>query len=243
MFQNIEKQSVSDTVFSQITSKILEGELSPGEKLPGERQLCQLLGVNRSAVREAIKRLQQAGLVEVRHGGASTVMDYLDNGGLELLPQLLITSEGKMRLEVARSIVSMRQSMAPNIAEACARKRKQKIVDELHSLLEQMQQADNVEQLQTLAFAYWRTIVAGSGNIAFRLAFNSMQKAYLKIWSVLSNILEPELRDLDNLAKLNQAIAHQDPAAAHQAASDYLMNGTAAMNQMLNAYGQSEIPS
>lgn len=241
MFESITKNSISDTVFGQITAKILEGELAAGEKLPGERQLCEQLGVNRSAVREAIKRLQQAGLVQVRHGGASTVMDYLDNGGLELLPQLLITSEGKMRLEVARSIVSMRQSMAPDIAQSCARKRKQKTVDELYGLLKQMQATDDIEALQTLAFAYWRTLVAGSGNIAYRLAFNSMQKAYQKIWALLANILEPELRDLDSLTALTQAIEQQDEAAAHEAASNYLMNGTSAMNTMLNAYGQSEI--
>lgn len=241
MFENITKQSISDTVFDQLTAKILDGDIDAGEALPSERQLCELLGVNRGAVREALKRLQQAGLVEVRHGGATTVLDYLDNGGLELLPQLMITPEGKMRLEVARSIVGMRQSMAPDIAKACASKRKDKHLEQLQSLLSQMQRTDKADELQTLAFAYWRELVAGSGNIAFRLAFNSMQKAYDKIWSLLANVLEPELRDLTNLEKLTQAIAEQNPEDAHHFATQYLLNGTNAMNAVLNAYGQSEI--
>lgn len=241
MFENIAKRSISDTVFDQLTAKILDGELDAGEALPSERQLCELLGVNRGAVREAIKRLQQAGLVAVRHGGATTVLDYLDNGGLELLPQLMITPEGKMRLEVARSIVSMRQSMAPDIAKACAGKRKPKHLTELQSLLAQMQASDDAGELQTLAFAYWRALVAGSGNIAYRLAFNSMQKAYEKIWSRLADVLEPELRDLENLAQLTHAIAAQNGEQAHHFASQYLLNGTNAMNAVLNAYGQAEI--
>jgi fatty acid metabolism transcriptional regulator FadR len=241
MFQHIAKQSISDTVFDQLTAKILDGELDAGETLPGERSLCELLGVNRGAVREAIKRLQQAGLVDVRHGGKTTVLDYLDHGGLELLPQLMITPEGKMRLEVARSIVSMRQSMAPDIAKACAQKRKAKHLQQMQSLLTQMQQTDDAKELQTLAFAYWRELVAGSGNIAYRLAFNSMQKAYDKIWSLLASVLEPELRDLDNLEKLTQAIAEQDADQAQHFASEYLLNGTNAMNAVLNAYGQAEI--
>ncbi|MDD9891883.1 MAG: GntR family transcriptional regulator [Gammaproteobacteria bacterium] len=241
MFENITKQSISDTVFDQLTAKILDGDIDAGEALPSERQLCELLGVNRGAVREALKRLQQAGLVEVRHGGATTVLDYLDNGGLELLPQLMITPEGKMRLEVARSIVGMRQSMAPDIAKACASKRKEKHLQQLQSLLAQMQNTNNTDELQTLAFAYWRELVAGSGNIAFRLAFNSMQKAYDKIWSLLANVLEPELRDIANLEKLTQAIAEQNPEDAHHFATQYLLNGTNAMNAVLNAYGQSEI--
>ncbi len=148
-----------------------------------------------------------------------------------------------MRLEVARSIVSMRQSMAPDIAKSCAKKRKPHHLEELQSLLRQMQTATQTSELQTLAFAYWRTLVAGSGNIAFRLAFNSMQKAYDKIWALLANVLEPELRDTANLEKLTQAIAEQNAEDAHHFATQYLLNGTNAMNAVLNAYGQSEIPS
>lgn len=146
-----------------------------------------------------------------------------------------------MRLEVARSIVTMRQNMAPDIAKSCAQKRKSKQLQELENLLQQMQETDDAKALQTLAFAYWRSLVAGSGNIAYRLAFNSMQKAYEKIWSLLADVLEPELRDLDNLGKLTQAIADQNASDAHHYASQYLLNGTEAMNRVLNAYGQTEI--
>lgn len=241
MPENLIKQSVSHNVFDQLCGQIIDGQLKSGSALPSERKLCEQLGVNRGAVREALKRLQQASLIEIRHGGKTTVLDYLDNGGLELLPQLMITPEGKMRLEVARSIVSMRQSMAPDIARACASKRQDKQVEQLQSLLQQMQEAHQTEQLQTLAFAYWRELVAGSGNIAFRLAFNSMQKAYQRIWALLANVLESELRDLSSLAQLTQAIADRDADAAHHFASQYLENGTQAMNAVLNAYGQSEI--
>lgn len=241
MFNAIIKQSLADSVFDQVTGQILAGELAAGQALPSERKLCEQIGVNRGAVREAIKRLQQAGLVDVRHGGSTTVLDYLDSGGLELLPQLMFSPEGKMRLEVARSIVTMRQNMAPDIAQSCAQKRKPKQLQELKNLLQQMQETDDAKALQTLAFAYWRSLVAGSGNIAYRLAFNSMQKAYEKIWSLLADVLEPELRDLDNLGKLTQAIADQNASDAHHYASQYLLNGTQAMNTVLNAYGQTEI--
>lgn len=241
MFNAITKQSLADSVFDQVTGQILAGELAAGQTLPSERKLCEQIGVNRGAVREAIKRLQQAGLVDVRHGGSTTVLDYLDSGGLELLPQLMFSPEGKMRLEVARSIVTMRQNMAPDIAKSCAQKRKSKQLQELENLLQQMQETDDAKALQTLAFAYWRSLVAGSGNIAYRLAFNSMQKAYEKIWSLLADVLEPELRDLDNLGKLTQAIADQNASDAHHYASQYLLNGTEAMNRVLNAYGQTEI--
>jgi DNA-binding FadR family transcriptional regulator len=211
--------------------------------LPSERQLSDLLGVNRGAVREAVKRLQQAGLVEVRHGGTTTVLDYLDNGGLELLPHLIFSPEGVVRVEVARSIVNMRQTMAPDIAKSCAKKRKAKHLETLESLLQQMKETDKVEELQNLAFAYWKEMVTGSGNIAYRLAFNSMQKAYEKIWSLLANVLQTEVEDLDNLSKLTQAIADQNPEDAKHYATQYVLNGTNAMNKVLDTYANQEIAS
>ena len=58
--------------------------MQPGESLPSERRLAEVLGVSRPAVREAIKRLTEAGLVEVRQGDATTVRDFRRHAGLEI---------------------------------------------------------------------------------------------------------------------------------------------------------------
>src|SRR5487761_1573213 len=42
--------------------------LAPGDRLPGERELCELLGVSRASVREALRSLQTRGIVAVQHG-------------------------------------------------------------------------------------------------------------------------------------------------------------------------------
>ena len=73
MFRAVSKQSLSDAVFDQLRERIMREDLKVGDELPPERLLCELLDVNRGSVREAIKRLQQAGLVQVRQGGPTTV--------------------------------------------------------------------------------------------------------------------------------------------------------------------------
>lgn len=55
-------------VADQIERYIAGNGLSPGNRLPGERELCELLGVSRASVREALRSLQTRGLVAVRHG-------------------------------------------------------------------------------------------------------------------------------------------------------------------------------
>src|SRR2546423_7393812 len=114
-FRAVERQPLSESVYRQLKDKIVRRELAPGAELPSERELSDLLGVNRGAVREAIKRLQQAGLVAVRHRGNHVVLDFQAEGGLELLPSLLVDASGKVRPSLARSGMSLRSSIAPDI--------------------------------------------------------------------------------------------------------------------------------
>jgi GntR family transcriptional regulator, transcriptional repressor for pyruvate dehydrogenase complex len=55
-------------VADQIERYVKGNGLSPGDRLPGERDLCELLGVSRASVREALRSLQTRGVVSVRHG-------------------------------------------------------------------------------------------------------------------------------------------------------------------------------
>ncbi|MFG1463345.1 winged helix-turn-helix domain-containing protein [Xanthobacter sp. DSM 24535] len=61
--ERIEAQPTYQLVASSIEKRILEGIFTPGEQLPSELQLARQLGVNRSTVREAIRVLEQSGLV------------------------------------------------------------------------------------------------------------------------------------------------------------------------------------
>src|SRR5687768_10094797 len=116
MLQPVRKKSLPDAIFDQLRSQIVDGRMAPGAVLPSERELAQVLQVNRQAVREALKRLQQARLVAIQQGGQTRVLNYLETGGTDLLGHLLLTPEGAVRPRVLRSVVEMRQALAPDIA-------------------------------------------------------------------------------------------------------------------------------
>src|SRR5258707_14852568 len=88
MHQPIARVSVPDLVFAQLRDLILGGSYAPGERLPTRRTLAAVLGVNMASVREALKRLEQLRLVEVRHGDATRVRNWRRDGGLEALAVL-----------------------------------------------------------------------------------------------------------------------------------------------------------
>lgn len=241
MFQTVEKRSLSEAVYAQLRDRILSDELSAGEELPSERVLTELLGVNRGAVREALKRLQQARLIAVRHGGATQVLDWRREAGLEMLPSLLVNASGQINTEVARGILSLRQSLAPTIAAAAAQQAQTALADGLDGLLERMQAAAGDDaRLQVLALDYWREVIDGSGNIAYRLAFNSLEATYAAIRPLLTAVMREEFRDIAGLKALAQAIRQGDSQAAHDHAAAHVALGGQAIERLLQQLGSRQ---
>src|SRR6266568_6981324 len=75
MYSPIQSLKVFEQVAVQIEERILNGELRAGDRLPTERELAEQFHVSRTAVREALKTLAQKGLVDMRPGRGTLVID------------------------------------------------------------------------------------------------------------------------------------------------------------------------
>src|SRR5690606_1578965 len=87
-----DSQNIAKKVYEDLRKQILDGSLSPGERLPGERELAARYGTNRNTLREAVRRLEQMRLVTVRHGQGVTVADFRRTGTMDLLAPLFEAS-------------------------------------------------------------------------------------------------------------------------------------------------------
>lgn len=67
-FTPAKTQRVSDVIYQQIYQKIIRGELNTGDRLPTERELCEQFGRSRPSIREALRMLQQDGLIKISVG-------------------------------------------------------------------------------------------------------------------------------------------------------------------------------
>lgn len=80
---------ISDAIATELETRILEGSLKPGDRLPAERDLAAEMGVSRPSLREAIQKLVSKGLVVTRHGGGTVVTDRLEAPFVDPWQQML----------------------------------------------------------------------------------------------------------------------------------------------------------
>lgn len=235
-FEKIEKKSLADAVFEQLRDRIVTGEMEAGSTLPSERVLSKQLGVNRGAVREALKRLDQAQLVSIRHGGATRVLDFRQTAGTDLLASLLVGGQGRVDTQVARSVMEMRSALAADVARLCAKRAGGDVQESLQEVIEQMQaQKDDLACLQQLALRFWTILVDGSENVAYRLAMNSLVATYRKIQHVLLGVLAEELSDLNAYRAVARAIAEHDEEDAEFYARDLVRMGERRISELMDA--------
>src|SRR3954454_15624492 len=232
----ITRRLVADDVFEQLLDEVVDGSLGPGDPLPSERRLAELLGVSRPAVREALQRMSATRLVEVRHGGATTVRDFKQYAGLDLLPRLLVR-DGELDPVVARSIVEARFAIAPGMVRIACRRSTgapETAREALSTSVEQIAAADDPVGRQRAALAFWDTVVDLADSLEFRLLFNNLRQAYEPAMEALAPLLEGEVSNLAGYRAVVRAVlaGHGEDAVA--AVEDLLRPATEAIVAFLD---------
>jgi GntR family transcriptional regulator, transcriptional repressor for pyruvate dehydrogenase complex len=160
--------SVSGRVYETLRAEILAGDL---DALPSERTLAHELGASRHAVREALKRLQQSGLVRISQGGATRVRDWRRHGGLELLLGLDHVPAG---LEIERAVMEMRASIGADAARRAATRATAVQRAELEARAEMLAAETDLDVRNSIYEAFWDLIIDAADNLAYRLALNTL---------------------------------------------------------------------
>ncbi len=226
--QPVNRRSVPEDVFEQIVAEVLSGDMQPGDALPSERRLAEVLGVSRPAVREAIKRLTEIGLVEVRQGDSTTVRDFRRHAGLDLLPRLLIRA-GEVDVTVVRSILETRLHNGPKIAELAALRRRPDLAALLDASIDALATEHDPVERQRHALMFWDHVVDGADSIAFRLMYNTLRATYEPALPALAVMMADEVGRPDAYRDIGNAIRDGDPTAAERAARDLLEPATVAL--------------
>jgi GntR family transcriptional repressor for pyruvate dehydrogenase complex len=212
---------LSARIHACLRREILAGDYAPGDALPSERRLSDELGASRHAVREALKRLQQSGLVRISQGGATRVRDWRHHGGLDLLIELGASGDVPHGLGLERAVMEMRASVGADAARRCAARAGAVVRAELEARAEPLAAEDDLSARNTIYEAFWDLVIEGADNLAYRLAHNTLV-AGQRLLAFDPALVGAELADAAAVRGLAAAIAAGDEDGAYSRARELL---------------------
>lgn len=214
MFGPVERKKVADQIASSLQEAILGGRLSPGDALPSERELATRYEVNRSSVREALRRLESLGLVEIRQGGATRVRDFLVSAGLQVLPHL-VQPEGRLDRDILRDLYEMRAMLLGWCAERAAVKADAEDVERLERIADALSEGRaGPAELQRLDYDFYEVLVQVIGNRVLALFSNVVREVYMSHADRFLPLYRAGVFDPANHRRAVEAIRARDPQGA-----------------------------
>ena len=228
LFRSVEqlrRTTASEELFAVLRDEILSGRYAAGEKLPSQRTLAREYGLNATTVREAIKRLEQLRLVEVRHGDAMRVSDWRTASGLDVVAHVLFDSTGINR-DTLHSLMEARRWMLAVSAGLAAERRTDAQAAEIVAL------ARVAGEQQAADFGFFAAVVEAAGNIVFSLILNSVRAIYFEHASLFTPLVDEGLRPLYERAA--EAIEQRDADAARAAVAELAERQERALEEALD---------
>jgi GntR family transcriptional regulator, transcriptional repressor for pyruvate dehydrogenase complex len=199
--------SVPDQVFERLRDEIVGGRYEPGARLPSQRALAAELAVNMATVREALGRLEQLRLVEVRHGEPMRVLDWRASGGLDALAGL---RDGAALVDLFEA----RRLLLVEAARLAAERRDDPQADALAELAQAVAAAPDASAALLADWSFMATLLAAAGNIVFRLIMNSVRELYLPRAEAFAGMVGEREALAPLYARVAEAVGARDASGA-----------------------------
>jgi DNA-binding FadR family transcriptional regulator len=215
--QKLKARGLHEHVIDEIGQRIVRGEFPQGQPLPGEAQLCEGLGVSRTALREALRVLASKGLVEPKRKLGTIVRPsehwtYLDP---QILSWLLEAREAD---RVIDELYELRHIIEPIAAALAARNAKSADVALLRSAYADMEAAgDDGEKIIEPDLKFHRAIIGASGNRLFSSLAHLVGAALSVNFGIVRDAPRGQRHSMPMHRRVLDAIVDQDASAARVA--------------------------
>ncbi len=231
----VPRKSLADDIAERLRSRIFDGTYPPGEKLPPERELARQLNVNRGSIREALKKLQHLGLIRIRQGDGTRVLNFFQTANLDLIKYLL--SEGRFdRGKILKDLLEVRTHTCVIIVRLAARRAPRQGLLDLREALEKRRgdhSTTDPEVAVQMDFEFYEDLARLAGNNVLTVMLNTVKPPFRVLKPVFSRLV-PEIGGMlaTEDAILDALLDGQEDAAAALAqlylerGASFLMDGS-----------------
>jgi GntR family transcriptional repressor for pyruvate dehydrogenase complex len=207
--------SLTEAAIEQVRELIASGRLAPGERLPPEAELAEALGTGRNTMREAVRALVNARVLEIRRGDGTFVTS--------LRPELLLAGIGAaadlLLEDFTLELVQVRRILEPAATRFAASRITDEQLSDLDSLLHRMSAAKSHEQLVEYDEAFHHVVAAAAGNATLASMLNGVSSRTTRgrVWRGMIDAGATD-RTISEHAAILAALRAHDPQLAEAAA-------------------------
>ncbi|HEU5347656.1 MAG TPA: FadR/GntR family transcriptional regulator [Ktedonobacterales bacterium] len=211
MYSPIERTRVFEQIVKQIERRILTGELRHGDYLGSERELAEQFGASRTAVREALKTLAQRGLVDMRPGRGTMVIDGTSQAMRHSLHLMMrIGSQ-----HTPTHLTEVREILEPEIAALAAERVTDEHIAALRVAVDTMEHSlDDASAFIAADNEFHRALARGSGNPLILALVDSIVDLLSDQRKMIFTTLGGPQRGQMHHKRVLNAIVARDPEAA-----------------------------
>jgi DNA-binding FadR family transcriptional regulator len=234
-------RSLTQQVVSEIEEQIRSGAIIPGDRLPPETDIVAQRGVSRTVVREAISRLQAAGLVETRHGVGTFVLKPRKEAGFGIDPSAILTIRDLLHM------LEFRISIESDAAALAAMRAGEEDLQAMRRILRLFEQGleDAAGTIQP-DYEFHLQVASATANHYFKEIMGHFQTAIVPRTRINTAELG-RVHQLEYLNRVNRehqdiydAIALHDPEAARAAMRLHLTNSRERLRRAHDAANQGD---
>jgi len=230
-YRKHKRNKLSQKVVGHITSLIFQKKLRPGDRLPPERELSELLGVSRTVLREAITALEEKGVLEVRRGSGAYVRNLSPDTVSECFSLFLVsTAAGYLELMDLRSILD--QEMAGRLAERAGKADIEKLKQHLKQMEEKVHSQDEFADADAaFHFEFYRA----TGNLVLLTIMRPIMS--LLVDAMRATFEAPGSREssLEGHKRLVARIEARDPEGARASMREIIERGERRLRERMEA--------
>jgi GntR family transcriptional repressor for pyruvate dehydrogenase complex len=203
---------VADEAIVKIKEMIVGGELTPGQRLPSEKELSEHLGLSRASLREAAKALEAIGVLDVRRGDGTYVTSLEPRILLDALSFVVDLHADSSILD----ILTVRRILEPAATSMAVAGMTPETAAALRALVEDVDVNSSVDLLVEHELQFHRTIVALSGNPYLTSLLDSLLSTTVRarIWRWLTEE-ESIARTIDEHRAIVEALVRGDALLAN----------------------------
>jgi GntR family transcriptional regulator, transcriptional repressor for pyruvate dehydrogenase complex len=227
IFENIgSKVTLSQKIERRIETAIRDKKLAVGSKLPTEHELCASFGVSRTALREALRRLNARGLISILKGSGMYVTELKIDDAIKTLNLYYDLQFDRHLIE---QIIEVRKIFEPEIAKLAAKRRNNEDILELEKNLKEFKicNPDNTQLEADIDNKFHLLIAKSAHNPIIQISMEPIYTLLPRMRNLIYANVDGE-KDItyDCHSRIFEAIKGQRESEAYQAMTDHLSRTT-----------------